>query len=51
MIFTWNFTASSTNSHVAGKTLKFEHVIKVVVSVVNSFDLMDCNECPCCRDD
>jgi CRISPR/Cas system-associated endonuclease Cas3-HD len=31
----WNFTASSTNSRSVKKTLKLEHVMKVVVSVVN----------------
>jgi hypothetical protein len=28
--FVWNFTASSTNS-LCGKTLKVEHVMKVVM--------------------
>jgi hypothetical protein len=32
---TWNFTASSTSSHSEKKTLKFQHVMKVVVWDVN----------------
>jgi hypothetical protein len=32
--FTWTFTAFSTNSHSV-KSLKFKHVIKAVVMVVN----------------
>jgi hypothetical protein len=35
--FIWNFTASYTKSLCGEKTLKFEHVMKTVVSDVNFF--------------